>query len=127
MFCGWQLFQDWPRLASLGAGTIEMDFRTGSCTHNGVSIPPLTMMKVLEQWLADDLQVQGLSLGSLQTATLKVEFSTERHSGQRVNNIRWGRPTRDYVGCKLSCTGSVSTDERVYTATYEDYEEWPAT
>jgi len=126
MFCGWQLFQDWSRLSSLGAGIIEMDFRTGLCTHNGVTIPPLTMMEVLGHWLNDDLKSQGLSLESLETATLKVEFSTERHTGQRVENVRWGRPTRDYVGCKLSCIGSVSTDECVYTATYEDYEEWPA-
>jgi hypothetical protein len=124
MFCGWQLLHDYKLLTELGHGTLEIDALARTSTHNGAPVT-LNMADVLGMWLSNDIQTSAMSLNTIISAIIRIEFTTERHRGQRNKSMQWARPTKEFISCSLKCVSSIKTAEREYTSQYEETEEWP--
>ncbi len=125
MFCGWQLLQDYKAITELQKGKIVIDILSGECFHDGKGIKPLSIATVLNSWMIDDFKTNNIPLSIIEKAQLYVKFETERHKGQRDKTTIWARPTKDFISCKLDCTGLIRTDEKEYIDKYSEIEEWP--
>jgi hypothetical protein len=124
MLCGWELMWDYKRLAELEKGVLIINVLTKACTHNDIPVQSLRIASVLRTWMNQDLKTHNIAFKAIQKAEVRVEFETERHFGQRQPGS-WADPTPYFVGCTLHCSSIVSTDERTYTSSYNDEEEWP--
>ena len=124
MFCGWQLLVDYKALTELGGGKLTIDVLNSTSLHNGKPVK-LEMANVLNSWLSTDLESNGIPRNSIKSAILTVDFSTERHLGQRDMSMRWARPTKDFISCPLKCFSSINTIDKEFTSHYEEIEEWP--
>ena len=83
MFCGWQLYPDWQRLAELGKGVLEIDVLNEICTFNLKEIPRLAILGALRHWLLQDLEASKIPLDNIDSARLTVELGVgfERKTG----------------------------------------------
>ncbi len=74
MFCGWQLYPDWERLAELGDGMLEIDVLNERCKFNSGEINKLSIAGALRNWLLQDLETSGIPLESIESAKLAVQM-----------------------------------------------------
>jgi hypothetical protein len=74
MFCGWQLYPDWERLAHLGDGVLEIDVLEETCKFNSETIPRLSIVGALRNWLLHDLETNKISLKNIESAKLTVRL-----------------------------------------------------
>ena len=74
MFCGWQLYPDWERLAQLGDGILEIDVLNETCKFNFKEVPRLSIAAALRNWLLHDLETSRIPLKNIQSATLTVRL-----------------------------------------------------
>jgi hypothetical protein len=83
MFCGWQLYPDWERLAQLGDGILEIDVLNESCKFNFAEVPRLSIAGTLRNWLLHDLATNHIPLENIQSATLtaRLRVGFEQRSG----------------------------------------------
>lgn len=87
MFCGWQLYPDWQRLAQLGQGILEIDVLNNHCTFNLKEIPQLSISSVLRQWLLQDLEANKIPRESIESARLAVQLGVgfDKRAGGILN------------------------------------------
>lgn len=74
MFCGWQLYPDWARLAQLGNGVLEIDVLSETCKFNSENIEKLAIAGALRSWLLQDLETSGIPLEQIESAKLTVQL-----------------------------------------------------
>jgi hypothetical protein len=74
MFCGWQLYPDWERLAQLGNGVLEIDVLSETCKFNSAKIEKLAIAGALRSWLLRDLETSAIPLAQIERATLTVQL-----------------------------------------------------
>ncbi|HEY7673996.1 MAG TPA: hypothetical protein VH867_02115 [Burkholderiales bacterium] len=74
MFCGWQLYPDWERLAELGPGVLEIDILTETCRFNFQEVPRLSIASALRNWLLEDLKTNRIPLENIESAKLIVQM-----------------------------------------------------
>jgi hypothetical protein len=125
MFCGWELMFDYKRLAELENGNLFLNVLTGECFHNGNKIEPLKIVTGLRKWLVADLEANKLNINQIECAELSVQFSTIRLKGQKIKKQSWADPTPYFVYCTLQCNSRIKTQDREFSSSYHDEEEWP--
>lgn len=83
MFCGWQLYPDWERLAKLGDGVLEIDVLSETCKFNSEEIEKLSIVGALRSWLLQDLETNAIPLAQIESAKLTVQLRAafEKRSG----------------------------------------------
>jgi hypothetical protein len=88
MFCGWQLYPDWGRLAELGDGNLEIDVLNETCRFNGQEIHRLSILGALRSWLLQDLETNKIPLNSIENAILMVQLHVgfEKQTGLLNHN-----------------------------------------
>lgn len=131
MFCGWRLVNSYRDLERLGSGTLVIDALDGSCTFDGEPTRPTAIAGELQAWLEEDLRKTKIPATALRsarvTATLGLSsvdardrLTSDQHfsQGKSIHSGQFNRLT-------ISCVGEVATDEAIYTAEYNDVEEWP--
>jgi hypothetical protein len=74
MFCGWQLYPDWEKLAALGDGVLEIDVLRETCRFNFREIPRLSIAGSIRSWLLQDLAANHIPLESIEDAKLTVQL-----------------------------------------------------
>lgn len=74
MFCGWQLYPDWERLAELGDGVLEIDVLNETCKFNSEEIPQLSIVGALRNWLLQDLEKSNIPVTNIESAKLVVRL-----------------------------------------------------
>ena len=74
MFCGWQLYPDWERLAEMGDGVLEIDVLNETCKFNFTEVPRLSILGALRGWLLQDLETNKIPLKSIESAKLTVQL-----------------------------------------------------
>lgn len=74
MFCGWQLYADWEKLAALGDGVLEIDVLKETCKFNRQDIPRLSIAGAIHSWLLQDLETNKIPLESIEEAKLTVQL-----------------------------------------------------
>ena len=111
MFRGWRLHSDWDALVRLGTGVLKIDILGEGCRHNDKSIPPLNIAQSLRDWLFEDLSTHQIPLNAIIEAKLEIEFELGPPEPT---------PSGPGVPCSFRCCSQISTDEMVYTSTYED-------
>jgi hypothetical protein len=74
MFCGWQLYPDWERLAQLGDGVLEIDVLEETCKFNSETIPRLSIVGALRNWLLHDLETNKIPIKNIESAKLTVRL-----------------------------------------------------
>lgn len=74
MFCGWQLYPDWEKLAELGDGILEIDVLTENCKFNSKDIPALSIAGAIRSWLFQDLETNRIPPDSIESAKLKIHM-----------------------------------------------------
>jgi hypothetical protein len=87
MFCGWQLYPDWQRLAQLGKGILEIDVLNNRCTFNLKEIPQLSISSALRHWLLQDLEANKIPLKNIESARLTVQLGAgfDKRAGGVLN------------------------------------------
>lgn len=110
MFCGWQLYPDWERLAELGGGMLEIDVLKETCKFNSKEIEKLSIVGALRNWLLQDLETTKIPLARLESAklTVRLQVGFEKRTG--LLNYH-----HDFV-----LTGTIIGDGREFTTTLED-------
>lgn len=88
MFCGWQLYPDWERLAELGDGTLEIDVLNETRRFNSQEIHRLSILDALRSWLLQDLATNKIPLNSIESAKLMVQLHVgfEKRTGLLHHN-----------------------------------------
>lgn len=83
MFCGWQLFPDWERLAELSDGVLEIDVLNERCKFNSEEIDKLSIAGALRNWLVQDLKTNNIPLTSIESAklTVRLRVGFEKRTG----------------------------------------------
>ena len=116
---------DYKTLAELESGVLYIDVLRQKCTHNDRVIEPLKIVSGIHNWMVGDLEDNKLSIGDIDVAELKVEFSTKRQVGQKLQGESWADPTKHFISCTLKCSSVVKSKGREFTSFYYDQEEWP--
>ena len=91
MFCGWQLYADWEKLAALGDGVLEIDVLSETCKFNLQEIPKLSIAEAIRGWLLQDLETNKIPLESIEEAKLTVRLRAG------FNKARMPNYNRDFV------------------------------
>ena len=125
MFCGWELMFDYKTLAELGSGNLCIDVLRQECKHDDRFIEPLKIISGIHNWMVGDLEGNKLSIDDIDVAEIKVEFSTKRQIGQKLQGESWADPTKTFISCTLKCSSVVKSQGREFTSSYHDQEEWP--
>jgi len=125
MFCGWELMFDYHRLAEMEEGVLILNVLSEECFHNGNKISPLNIVKGLKNWMIQDLERNNLSLDKISLAELQVKFATSKVPKDSIQNESWSNPAPFFIKCVLDCSSKVEHDERKYTSSYQDVENWP--
>jgi hypothetical protein len=132
MFCGWRLVNCYGRLVALGSGVLDIDVLTAQCRLNGQPVEPLPIAWELHHWLREDLAAQGVPIEAVRSARLEVrlEFSEVAPRARVSRTAPFGADGEHFSGpafhrCAIACRSELTTDEVVYSAGYEDVEEWP--
>jgi hypothetical protein len=86
MFCGWQLYPDWEKLAELGDGVLEIDVLSENCKFNSVEIPNLSILGALRSWLLQDLESSRIPLESIESAKLTVQLRAGFKKREKILN-----------------------------------------
>ena len=112
MFCGWQLYSDYDRLAKWHSGKLLIDILTKECFFNKEPVEPLTMASVLNGWLREDLQSNDIPVDAIDEAVLEVNFNVARDS-----RSRHGVSIIDH---NFMCIGKVRSGENLYFCKFRD-------
>lgn len=86
MFCGWQLYPDWERLAELGDGVLEIDVLDETCKFNSEEIPRLSISGALRNWLLHDLETNKIPIENIESAKLTVRLRAGFEKRTRILN-----------------------------------------
>ena len=110
MFCGWQLYPDWERLAELGDGVLEIDVLDTTCKFNSEQIRKLSIAGALRNWLLQDLEKSNIPSTNLESARLTVRLRAgfEKRTGMLNYN-------HDFL-----LEGTVVADGREFKTKLED-------
>ena len=125
MFCGWRLTNDHELLTKKGSGRIEIDVLTGETTYKGIVEPDLHMTTEICVWFKEDIESNNIDISMIKRAVLIADLDIKPLVGKRKATERWNSPIREFMSCNIKCLGLIETDEKVYSSTLEDYEEWP--
>ena len=88
MFCGWQLHPDYDSLAKYGDGYLSIDALSAECIFNGAPIKTLSISKVLNSWLTDDLTQNHIEKTEIDSAYLNVSIKVKTPEyGSRFTSI----------------------------------------
>ena len=112
MFCGWQLSVDYDRLASWHSGQLLIDVLSNECFFNHEPIEPLNIVSVLNIWLLDDIQSNGIPLRSIEEAVLEVDFNVTRDPGSRRSVT--------FIHHNFNCLGKIRSGENLYFCRFRD-------
>ena len=75
--------------------------------------------------MISDLEDNKFSIADIDVAELKVEFSTKRQIGQKLQGESWTDPTKYFINGTLNCSSVVQSKGREFTSSYYDQEECP--
>lgn len=131
MFCGWRLVNSYRDLERLGSGTLVIDALDGSCIFDGEPTRSTAIAFELQAWLQEDLCKNKIPATALRyarvTATLGLSSVDARDRLTSDHHFSKGQPIHsgEFKRLTISCVGEVATDEAIYTAEYNDVEEWP--
>jgi len=132
MFCGWRLINSYRDLEELGSGTLIIDALSGHSKFNGRLIENLSIAGELQAWLREDLAAHSISLADIKRAQLVavLAMSDVGPDGRKTADHHMdgkGRPINKgpFNRLRIECKGEIETDEKTYSATYSDLEEWP--
>jgi hypothetical protein len=109
MFCGWQLYPDFNDLAILGSGKLEINALDGKCRFNEKGIKKLSIARVLESWVNDELLSNNIPISAVDEALLKVDVlvTTPPHGNR-------------FTYFEFSCQSSIRSETDLYTNRFRD-------
>jgi hypothetical protein len=110
MFCGWQLYPDWERLAELGDGVLEIDVLGETCKFNSEEIPQLSISGALRNWLLHDLEANKIPIENIESAKLTVRLRSGFEKRTRMLNYN-----HDFL-----LEGIIVGNDREFKTTLED-------
>jgi hypothetical protein len=112
MFCGWQLYADYERLARLTKGDLHINVLTKECCHNGRFIEPLNIASVLNKWIIDDMRSHNIPSEAVSEATLGVSFQVSRNPKSRKGVT--------IIDHNFHCKGKIRSGDDIYLARFQD-------
>jgi hypothetical protein len=104
MMVGWRMGDDYEQIAELPDGTLFFDLICESVRHSDGSSPKLWISGELSGWLKYRLKVENIDATKLLSATLEVQYQTDRIKTDR-NRI---------VSFDFQCHSRLKTDEAEY-------------
>lgn len=95
---------DYEIIADLPDGRLSFNLLTGSVTHSGGTSPSLWIAGELHAWLSARLVKEGIPVVELQTASLDVDFRTDRIATDK----------KKIVSFDFQCHSVLETSEKKY-------------
>ena len=112
MFCGWQLYSDYQRLARWHRGKLIINILNNRCFFNEKPTEPLSIGTALNNWLLNDLQSNNIALEIVEEAVLEVEFDVARDPRSRRGVT--------IIDHNFNCLGRVSSGKDSYFCRFRD-------
>ena len=119
---------DYQTISTLGSGRLSIDVLAEQCLFEGAPIPPLNISGILGRWLLNDLTANNIPAAKLYSVTLEADlkFGSVTEKERKTAAVWAGGIRSKYVTCEIHCQSAIVTDEKKYTSSYNDYEEWPS-
>ncbi len=114
MFAGWRINEDLEILANLPDGKLDIDLLGGKAQHSSSGPLDLHISKELECWLKEQLKSANISLSTIKSAALSVQFRTDRVATDRNRIILF----------EFVIESSIATDEMTYSDTLKEACRW---
>ena len=112
MFCGWQLYSDYQRLARWHNGKLTINILNNKCFVNQEPTEPLSIGTALNNWLLNDLRSNNIPLETIDEAVLEVEFDVARDPRSRRGVT--------IIDHNFNCLGRVSIGKDSYFCRFRD-------
>jgi hypothetical protein len=114
MLVGWRMGEDLERIAALPDGALEFDLIANQAAHTVAGPIDLWMCGELSTWLRSRFVELKLPFDSLQTATLRADFRTDRIATNR----------KKIISFDWECRSRLVTDEKEYVGQLTDKHVW---
>lgn len=105
MVVGWRMGDDYERIADMPDGTLVFDLLAAKVDHNLVEAPQLWIAGELNAWLLSRLVVEHIPVEAIVSASLVVEYKTDRIKTNRKKIVSF-----DFV-----CRSTIETSDKNYT------------
>jgi|GEM_PF-6378603 len=112
MFCGWQLYSDYERLARLHEGTLVLNVLNKKCFFNQEPTKPLDIVLALHNWLIHDLKSHDIAIEAIDEAILDIEFDVSRDPRSRRGVT--------IINHNFTCFGRIRSGEDSYICKFRD-------